>query len=84
MADEHRHAAAIGRDLDGGVEDFLRLHHHLPFFLGLAVIHEGIDLRYDVEGDFLVELFRLQLGVHIDVLRLVEQFVHARLARARH
>jgi hypothetical protein len=55
MADEHRHAHAGRGQLDLGIEDLLGLHHHLPLFLGVAVLHEHVDLRDDVEGDALGE-----------------------------
>ena len=58
MADEHRHAHAGRRQLDLRVEDLLGLGHHLPLFLRVAVLHEDVDMRDDVEGDALGELLR--------------------------
>ena len=82
MADEHRHAHA-GRDhLDGRIEDLLRLVDHLPFLLCRAVLHEGIDMGNDVEGDLLGEFRLVRAAAGIDVARLLEQLVHARLAGA--
>ena len=57
---------------------------HLPLFLGRAVIHELVDMRDAVEGDFLGELLRRALFVHEGRLGVVEQLVHAFLAGARH
>ncbi len=83
MADEHRHAHA-GRDqLDLGVEDLLGLGHHLPLFLGVAVLHEDIDVRDQVEGDPLRKLLHLGLVHGEDRLGLREQLVHRVLAGAR-
>ena len=56
VADEDRHANAGGGHEDLRVEDLLGLDHHLPLFLGGAVIHEDVDLGNDVEGDLLGEL----------------------------
>jgi hypothetical protein len=67
-----------------GIEDLLGLGHHLPLFLGVAVLHEHIDVRDDVEGDALGELLRLDLVGDEDALGLREQLVHAFLAGARH
>ena len=59
VADEHRHAHAGGGELDLGIEDLLGLDHHLPLFLGVAVLHEDVDMGDDVEGDLLGELLGL-------------------------
>ena len=83
VADEHRHAHAGRCQLDLRVEDLLGLGDHLPFFLGRAVVHEGVDLGNDVEGDALRELLRLDRIGHEDGAGLREEFVHRLLARAR-
>ncbi len=84
MADEHRHADAGGRDLDLGIEDLLRFHDHLPFFLGRSVVEEAVDVRDHVERDLLGEFLGVGLVADEDVARLFEQLVHAVLPRARH
>src|SRR3546814_7433196 len=58
--------------------DLLGLGYHLPLFLGVAVIHEDVDVRNDVEGDLLGEFLRLHRLVHVDAAGLIEQLVHAR------
>ena len=65
-----------------GVEDLPGLDRHLPLFLGRAVVHELVDMRDAVEGDFLGELLRRALLVHEGGLGVVEQLVHPLLARA--
>jgi hypothetical protein len=57
MAHEHRHPHAGRGHLDLGIEDLLRLDHHLPLFLGRPVLHEDVDLGNDVEGDLLRNFF---------------------------
>jgi hypothetical protein len=84
VADEDRHAHAGRGQLDLGVEDLLGLDHHLPLFLGEAVIKENVDMRDHVEGDLLGELLGIRLIAHEDAAALLEQLVHAFLARARH
>ena len=67
-----------------GIEDLLRLDHHLPLFLGRPVFHEDVDLRNDVEGDLLLELLRRHLGRRVvDGLGLVPELVHPFLPGAR-
>ena len=83
MADEHRHAHAGRVHLDLGIEDLLGLDHHLPFFLGRAVVHEDVDVRNHVEGDLLGELVRRDFIADEDRSALLEQLVHRRLAGAR-
>src|SRR5690606_21539705 len=83
VTDEHRHAHAGRGDLDPGVEDLLGLDHHLPFFLGRAVVWEDVDVRDHVEGDLLGELFRFDRIADEDVAALLEQLVHPGLTRAR-
>ena len=83
MADEHRHAHAGRGQLDLGVEDLLGLGHHLPLFLGRAVVHEHVDMRDDVEGDSLGELLRPRPIGDEHGARLLEQLVHGLLAGAR-
>src|SRR5258708_1823860 len=56
MADEHRHPHASRGELDFGIKNLLGLHHLLPLFLGVAVLHEHVDLRDDIEGDALGEI----------------------------
>ena len=84
MADEHRDAHAGGVHLDVGIEDLLHLDRHLPFFLGVTVVHEDVDMRDDVEGDLLGEFHRLDRIGDEHRARLAEQFVHRVFARARH
>ena len=84
VTDEYRDTDAGCGDLDLGIQNLLGLDHHLPFLLGVAVFHEDVDVRNDVEGDGLGErlhvvVFRL---VHEDAAGLIEQFVHAFLAGA--
>ena len=55
MADEHGHAHASDRDLDVGIENLLRLDHHLELFLRVAGIEEVADVRNHVVGDLLGE-----------------------------
>jgi hypothetical protein len=62
MTDEHRHAHAGRGQLDLRIEDLLGLGHHLPLFLGGAVLHEDVDMRNDVEGDALGELLGSRPG----------------------
>jgi len=76
MADEDRNAHAGRGHFDGGVENLLGLDHHLPFFLGHAVVHEDVDMRDHVEGDLLGELLAGHRVVDIDAARLDEQLVH--------
>jgi hypothetical protein len=57
VTDEDRHAHAGRGQLDLRIEDLLGLRHHLPLFLGEAVLHEDVDLRDDVEGDALGNFF---------------------------
>ena len=84
MADEHGHAHGGRRQLDPGVEDLLGFGHHLPFFLGRAVLHEHVDVRDDVEGDALGELPGGNRIGHEHRAGLLEEFVHALLAGAGH
>ncbi len=84
MADEHRHAHAGRGELDVGIENLLRLDHHLPFFLGEAGIEEDVDMRDDVEGDLLGEFLDLDRIGDEHRARLAEQFVHRVLAGAGH
>ena len=84
MADEHGNAHARRGELDLGIENLLGLDHHLPLFLGIARIHEHIDMRNDVEGDLLGELLWRWLVGDENALGLRPQFVEAFLARPRH
>jgi len=72
MADEDRHAHAGGDDLDLGIEDLLGLGHHLPFFLGEAVVHEHVDVGDHVEGHALGKLLGRDLVERVDRLGLRE------------
>ena len=56
VAHKDRHAHGGAGDLDLWIEDLLGFGQHLPLFLGVAVFHEHIDVRDDVEGDLLGEL----------------------------
>ncbi len=58
VADEDRNADSGCRELDLRIEHLLGFGHHLPFFLGVAVFHEDIDMRDHVERDALGELLR--------------------------
>src|SRR6266478_2667801 len=84
MADEHRHPYAGGDQLDLRVKDFLGLRHHLPFFLGEAVLHEHVDVGNQVEGDAPGKLLGFDLAGREHRLGLVEQLVHGVLAGARY
>src|SRR5262249_50198039 len=84
MADEHRHPYAGGDQLDLRVKDFLGLRHHLPFFLGEAVLHEHVDLGNEVKGDAPGKLTRFDLAGREHRLGLAEQLVHGVLAGARY
>ena len=84
MADKDRYAGAGGEQLDGRIENFLGLNHHLPLFLGRAVFHEGVDVGDDVEGNLLGKSLRLDLVIDVDALGLGPQLVHGRLATAGH
>ncbi len=86
VADKYRHPDAGGVHLDIRVENLLGLDHHFPLFFRRAVLHEHVNMRDDVEGDRLGELFlKLVLRfVHVDPAGLIEQLVHARLAGARY
>ena len=84
MADEHRHAHAGGDQLDIGIENLLRLDHHLEFLVGEAGILEVLDMRDDVERDLLGEQLRFDRIGDEHRARLAEQLVHRRLARAGH
>ena len=83
MAHEDRHPHTGGGQLDLGVEDLLGLGHHLPFFLGVARVHEHINVRNDVEGNLLGELHRRRRIGDEDALGLVPELVHGVLAGAR-
>jgi hypothetical protein len=58
MADEHRHPHAGRGQPDFGIKNLLGLHHHLPLFLGVAVLHEHVDLGMTLKairfGNFLL------------------------------
>ena len=82
MADEHRDSDAGDAELDRRVEDLLGLDHHLPLFLGRAVVEEDVDVRDHVERDLLGEELRLIGVADEDVARLLEQLVHAALPGA--
>ncbi len=82
VADEDGHAHAGGGELDLRVEDLLGLGHHLPLFAGVAVLHEGVDLRDEVERDALGKLLGLDVADGEHRLGLVEQLVHRLLAGA--
>ena len=84
VADEHRHAHAGGGELDLGVEDLLGLDHHLPLFLGVAVLHEHVDVGDHVEGDALGELLGLDVLQRVDRLGLAIELVQPILAGAGH
>src|SRR5690606_14481601 len=83
VTDEHRHAHAGRGDLDLRVEDLLGLDHHLPLFLGRAVVEEAVDVRDHVERDLLGELAGLDRVTDEDRPALLEQLVHPRLPGAR-
>jgi hypothetical protein len=82
VADEDRHAHGGAGDLDLRIEHLLGFGQHLPFFLGVAVFHEVVDVRDDVEGDALGELLAGDRVGDEDGAGLVEQLVHAVLAAA--
>ena len=84
MADKDRNTHAGRRQLDFRVEDFLNLNHHLPLFLGIAIVEKAIDVRNDVERDLLGEFFGIGAVADKYVAALFEQFVHALFACARH
>jgi hypothetical protein len=67
---------ARGDELDLRIEDLLDLDHHLPLLPRVAVLHEGVDVRNEVEGDALGKLLRHDLAELKDRLGLGEQFVH--------
>ena len=81
MRDEHGHAHAGRGQLDRGVEDLLGLDRHLPLFLRGAVVHELVDVRDGVEGDFLGQVLGLHRLIDVDAAGLAEQLVHGILAR---
>ena len=83
MADKDRHTHACGGHLDIRVEHFLRLDNHFPFFLGRPVLHEHINMRDDIKGDLLGEVFALQLIIDEDGAGLGEQLIHRRIAGTR-
>ena len=64
------------------VEDLLGLDHHLPLLLGSTVLHEGVDMRNDVERDLLGESLPLDRRIHVDRAGLIEQLVHRLAAGA--
>ena len=76
MADEDRHPYAGRMQLDGRIENLLGLDHHLPFFLGCAVLQEDIYMRDDIEGDLFGEFLPLDRRVHVNRPGLVEQLIH--------
>src|SRR5262249_36563976 len=57
---------------------------HLPLFLGVAVLHEHIDVGNEVEGDALRELLGLDVLQRVDRFGLAVEFVHRILAGAGH
>ena len=65
-----------------GIEDLLRLDHHLPLFLREAVLHEDVDVGDEVEGDALRKLLLLDLLQRVERLGLAVELVHAVLAGA--
>ena len=81
MADEDRHPHAGRGHGDIGVEDLARLDRHLPFFLGVAVVHEDVAMRDHVERDLLREALGFDRVIDVDRARLVEEFVHRGAAR---
>ena len=58
MTDKNRYAHASGRHLDFGIKYLFGFGFHFPFFLGVTIIKEHIDMGNDVKGDLLGELFR--------------------------
>ena len=84
MADKDGYTHASRRQLDLGIEDFLGLDHHLPFFGRISILKEIAAMWDDVEGDLLGKLLRLRTVADKYVAALFEQFVHALFARARH
>ena len=82
MADEDRHPHASGGELDLGVEDLLRLRHHLPFFLREAGVQELVDVRDHVEGDAFGKFLGLDRVGHEHCAGLREKLVHGFLAGA--
>ena len=77
MADKDRHTDAMRHHLNRGIEDFLCFDRHLPFFLGEPVIKKLVDMRDDVKGNILGELFGLERLIDINAASLVEQLIHA-------
>src|SRR5690606_31736889 len=82
MTHEHRHTHAGGGQLDLRIEYLLGFDHHLPLFLGRAIVEKAVDVRNHVEGDLLGELARFRLVADEYRAALLEQLVHALLARA--
>jgi hypothetical protein len=73
MADEHRHAHAGRGELDLRVEDLLGLDHHLPFFLGRAVLHEDVDVGMTLKAICLGTSAARPPGIgDVDALGLVQ------------
>src|SRR5690554_7764827 len=52
-SDKNRHAHAGRGKLDLGIENFLCLDHHFPFFLGRSVVKKYVDMRDHVKSDLL-------------------------------
>src|SRR5262249_10315992 len=84
VADEDRHTHARRNDLNVGIENLLRLDHHLPFFLGEAGVEEIVDVRNDVERDLLREVLSLDWIGYEDSSCLPEKLVHGIFSGARH
>src|SRR5690606_37368098 len=70
MADEDRNTHRRAGDLDLRIKHLLGFGHYLPLFLGVAVFHEDVDVRNDVEGDALGELLVRDRICHEDGTRL--------------
>ncbi len=83
MSDKDRNTYSSCSELDLRIKHLLGFGHHLPFFFGVAVFHEDIDMRNHVKRDALGELLCRHRISNKHSARLLEQLIHAFLASAR-
>ena len=84
MADKYRHPHASRAHSNIGIEHFFGLDHHFPFFFGRAVFHKYVNMRDDIKGDLLGEVFALHLIIDKNASGLGKQLIHCRIAGPRH
>ena len=84
MSNKDRHAHAGRRQLDARVENFFGLGQHFPFLFRVAVLHEDVDVRNAIEGNFPCELLGLVVSArHVLALGLIPKLIHRVFAGPR-